>query len=458
MSFLRPQPFLKMATGTGKILEGVFGINKPIGLSSAQVIRDCQNFFDPSARFAPLLDQERQHREKESRFQKNRRKAKKNIQTKIGHGGTLDPLAGGVLILGVGKGTKSLQQFLLCTKTYETVVVFGASTDTYDRLGKIIKKGDYSNLTRDAVDKALEQFRGTYRQMPPLYSSLKMNGKPLYEYAREGKPIPREIETREVTVSDLELVEWYEPGTHKHYWPDEEAGQAEKDVAQSVWRVAKAQEDGGEESAAKVAAEEEESKALEDFNSKKRAAEEAVDGLVSDETRASKRVKNEEGNPEEKLMSGALDGKKEKLVKPPKGRGSDLVPVRPDDMPAPWEGKGPPAAKIRMTVTSGFYVRSLCHDLGEKLGCGAMMAELIRSRQGQFTLGGANCLEYDDLLRGEEVWGPKVESMLDKWNARPGEIQEPTVENGGIKVESAPEVKVESEPAPVKEEPVAASG
>ncbi|KAK4172461.1 pseudouridine synthase [Triangularia setosa] len=463
MPFLRPQPFLKMAAG--KILEGVFAINKPIGLSSAQVIRDCQNFFDPSARFAPLLEQERQQRDKESKFQRNRRKAaKKKIQTKIGHGGTLDPLAGGVLILGVGKGTKSLQQFLLCTKTYETVVVFGASTDTYDRLGKIIKKGDYSNLTRDAVDKALEQFRGKYRQMPPLYSSLKMAGKPLYEYAREGKPIPREIETREVEVTNLEMVEWYEPGTHKHYWPDEEAGQAEKDVAQSVWRVAKAQEDGGEESAAKAAAEE-------DFSSKKRAAEEAVDGLVSDETRASKRVKNEEGNPEEPLMSGALNSKKEKLNRPPKGRGSDLVPARPDDMPAPWEGKGPPAAKIRMTVTSGFYVRSLCHDLGEKLGCGAMMAELVRTRQGQFTVGGANCLEYDDLLRGEGVWGPKVESMLEKWNTRPGEIQEPTVENGGVKAESTPEVKVEEEPVPVmegadesmldevpvKEEPVAAS-
>ncbi|KAK0739831.1 pseudouridine synthase [Apiosordaria backusii] len=413
---------------TGKILEGVFAINKPIGLSSAQVIRDCQNFFDPSVKFAPLLAQERAMREQESKFQRNRRReSKKKIQTKIGHGGTLDPLAGGVLILGVGKGTKSLQQFLLCTKTYETVVVFGASTDTYDRLGKIIKKGDYSNLTRDAVEKALEPFRGKYRQMPPLYSSLKMNGKPLYEYAREGKPIPREIETREVEVSELEMVEWYEPGTHKHYWPDEEAGQAEKNVAQSVWRVAKAQEDGGGESAAKAA--EEESKALEDFTSKKRAAEEAIDGLVSDEMRASKR-----------------------------GRGSDLVPVRPDDMPAPWEGKGPPAAKIRMTVTSGFYVRSLCHDLGEKLGCGAMMAELVRSRQGQFTLGGANCLEYNDLLKGEEVWGPKVESMLDKWNAGSSVVAAPTVENGGVKAEPSSEVKVEDElPLPVKEEPIAAS-
>jgi tRNA pseudouridine55 synthase len=69
-----------------------------------------------------------------------------------------------------------------------------------------------------------------------------------------------------------------------------------------------------------------------------------------------------------------------------------------------------------MTVTSGFYVRSLCHDLGEKLGCGGMMAELSRTRQGQFVLGGANCMEYEELLKGEDVWGPKIRSMLELWN------------------------------------------
>jgi tRNA pseudouridine55 synthase len=69
-----------------------------------------------------------------------------------------------------------------------------------------------------------------------------------------------------------------------------------------------------------------------------------------------------------------------------------------------------------MTVTSGFYVRSLCHDLGEMLGCGAMMAELSRTRQGQFVLGGDNCIEYDELHQGESVWGPKLHRMLDLWN------------------------------------------
>ncbi|KAK4104681.1 pseudouridine synthase [Parathielavia hyrcaniae] len=432
---MRHPQIAKMAAE--KVLEGIFAINKPFGMSSAQVIRDCQTYFNPSAVFAPLITQESAMRERESQFQKRRRgKAKKEVRVKMGHGGTLDPLATGVLILGVGKGTKSLQNFLTCTKTYEAVVLFGASTDTYDRTGRIIKRGQYDEVTRQAAEKALDGFRGKIRQMPPLYSALKMEGKPLYEYAREGKPIPREIETREVEVAELELVEWYEPGTHSHRWPTEEAEQAEKNLVDSVWRVAKRQAEF-DEGLIKLTPEqqEEEIKALAEYDSKKREAEERVDNLVSDEQPAAKRKKTNQGRAEP-MMSGALG------TLPPKGRGSDLVPPPPaPNTPPPWEGKGPPAAKIRMTVTSGFYVRSLCHDMGEKLGCGAMMAELSRTRQGQFVLGSANCLEYDELLKGEDVWGPRVRQMLELWN-NPHAKPEPKESES-----SAPPVGEESKPA-----------
>ncbi|KAK4043026.1 pseudouridine synthase [Parachaetomium inaequale] len=433
-----------------KVLEGVFAINKPFGMSSAQVIRDCQEYFNPSSLFAPLIEQDKALREKESRYQKHRRgKSKQAVRVKMGHGGTLDPLATGVLILGVGKGTKALQNFLTCTKTYETVVLFGASTDTYDRTGRIIKKGHYDDVTRQAAEAALDGFRGKIRQMPPLYSALKMEGKPLYEYAREGKPIPREIETREVEVAELDLVEWYEPGTHNHRWPTEEAEQAEKNLVDSVWRVAKRQQ-AATDGELKLTPEqqEEEAKALAEYNSKKREAEERVDSLVSDEQQQAqpqqppaKRKKTNAGRAEP-MMSGALG----KL--PPKGKGSDLVPPSPaPDTPPPWEGKGPAAAKIRMTVTSGFYVRSLCHDLGEKLGCGAMMAELSRTRQGQFVLEGENCMEYDELLKGEEVWGPKVHRMLDLWN-NPNAKAEP---KSGEASAAAEEAKGPEESKPAEE-------
>ncbi|KAI0525477.1 pseudouridine synthase [Xylaria bambusicola] len=398
-------------TASTSILDGVFGINKPIGMSSAQVIRDCQHHFNPSATFKPMVDREMANRSSESNNKRKRRGFGKNdIRVKMGHGGTLDPLATGVLILGVGKGTKSLQSFLDCTKTYETVVLFGASTDTYDRVGKILKKTTYDHITRPLVEEALKSFRGKYQQMPPLYSALKMEGKPLYEYAREGKPIPREIATREVNVSDLELVEWYEPGTHSHRWPSEEATSFERGFAEQVWKVEKDQMESK-----KLTPEEEEAdaKARNEHENFKRKADESVDALVFDRLNKRKKGDRQKDNP---MMSGALGELPPAAPKP--GKGSNLIPETPESSTPPWDGKGPPAARIRMTVTSGFYVRSFCHDLGVKVSSSAMMAELCRSRQGDFILGSSNCLEFADLAKGEEVWGSQVKEMLEQWNRK----------------------------------------
>lgn len=319
------------------------------------------------------------------------------IQVKIGHGGTLDPLATGVLIAGVGKGTKALQRFLLCTKTYEAVVLFGTSTDSYDRVGKVLKNAPYEHVTRQTVEKALEQFRGKFMQLPPLFSALKMNGKPLYEYAREGKEIPREIERREVEVLNLELVEWMEGGTHPHKAPEEHAGHAEINVAQKLWK----------QEGTLPATRPEEKESNEDVGSKKRKSSYGPDDLVTDLPSQKHRKLS---SPEEPVMSGGLDG----ATPSPQA-------VAAEERPSPAV-KGPPAVKLRMTVTSGFYVRSLCHDLGTALGSAALMAELERSQQGQFELG-KNVLEYSDLEKGEGVWGPKVEGMLDEWYRKEEEAQ-----------------------------------
>lgn len=360
-------------------------INKPPMLSSAQVLRDLQHHFNPSELFAPWLSVEKSSRLRESHNQRKRRR-EKNIQVKIGHGGTLDPLATGVLIAGVGKGTKALQRFLLCTKTYEAVILFGTSTDSYDRVGKVIKNAPYEHVTKESVEKALEQFRGKFMQLPPLFSALKMNGKPLYEYAREGKPIPREIERREVEVLNLELIEWMEGGTHPHKAPEEHAAPAEINVAQKLW----AQE------GALPATRPEETEGLE---SKKRKSSISQDDLVSDLPNPKHRKLSSTG---EAVMSGGLDA-------------GTSASVAAGDEVLPSATKGPPAAKLRMTVTSGFYVRSLCHDLGTAVGSAALMAELERTQQAQFELG-KNVLEYSDLQKGESVWGPKVEAMLDEWH------------------------------------------
>lgn len=392
-------------------------------MSSAQVIRDCKTYFNPSNLFAPMLEQTRAERARENQFQqKRRRKIKQLIEVKMGHGGTLDPMATGVLILGVGRGTKALQNFLGCTKTYETVVVFGACTDSYDRCGHLLTKRPYDHITKEKVEEALDSFRGTYQQMPPLFSALKMEGKPLYEYAREGKPIPREIQTREVTVTQLEMVEWYDPGTHSHHWPTAEATAAEKQYAEQLWRVEKQQVSGKKMTDEEEAAD---SQALAEHNDLKRKFEERQDELVVE--KQSKKQKKQQQKQQQKSNGESADGQTSPVMSgalgelPPVGKGHHLVPPVVPGTPPPWKDKGPPAVRIRMTVTSGFYVRSFAHDLGQKLESGGMMTELERSRQGDFVLGSENCLEYDDLSKGEDVWAPQVKDILRRWN-QPGGI------------------------------------
>ncbi|KAK3062176.1 pseudouridine synthase pus4, partial [Teratosphaeriaceae sp. CCFEE 6253] len=142
----------------------------------------------------------------------------------MGHGGTLDPLATGVLILGVGAGTKALGSFLACTKSYEAVVLFGVGTDSYDTEGKVVARGAYAHVTREKVEGALGAFRGEIMQRPPIFSALRVQGKRLYEYAREGKEVPVEIQERPVTVGGVEVVEWMDGGGHGYKWPEREAG------------------------------------------------------------------------------------------------------------------------------------------------------------------------------------------------------------------------------------------
>ncbi|KNE68188.1 tRNA pseudouridine synthase B [Allomyces macrogynus ATCC 38327] len=126
---------------------------------------------------------------------------------KVGHGGTQDPLATGVLIIGVGHGTKALASYLDCTKTYTVTGQLGAETDTYDMEGQVTKTAPYDHITRDLIDQTLPRFRGDIMQVPPIFSAIKRDGMAMYDYARSGKPIP-ELEPRPVTISSLELMDW----------------------------------------------------------------------------------------------------------------------------------------------------------------------------------------------------------------------------------------------------------
>lgn len=171
---------------------------------------------------------------------------------KIGHTGTLDPEAEGVLPVVLGKATRLVDMLTEKEKTYETVLRLGIETDTQDMTGQVLKELPVQ-ISEEKLKETVESFLGEQQQIPPMYSALKVNGKKLYELAREGKTVERKA--RPVTFYKIQIME-------------------------------------------------------KDF----------------------------------------------------------------------------PLIKLEVTCSKGTYIRTLCHDIGQKLGCGGCMEELLRTRSGQFTL------------------------------------------------------------------------
>lgn len=127
---------------------------------------------------------------------------------KIGHGGTLDPMACGVLPIYIGKATRLMEYTDLDDKTYRCTARFGLITDTLDIWGETLEERSTEGLTEEAVREALCAFHGEIEQYPPMYSSVRVNGKRLYEYAREGLDVevkPRKVTIRELTIEKIDL-------------------------------------------------------------------------------------------------------------------------------------------------------------------------------------------------------------------------------------------------------------
>ena len=192
-------------------------------------------------------------------------------QRKIGHTGTLDPDATGVLPVCLGRATKLCDLLTDKDKTYETVLLLGVTTDTQDVSGEVLDRRSTKELTETQVREAVQSFVGEYDQIPPMYSALKVNGRKLYELAREGKTIERKA--RRVKIYEIEILEMQLP------------------------RV-----------------------------------------------------------------------------------------------------------RMRVTCSKGTYIRTLCHDIGEKLSCGGCMEELVRTKVSRFEIGEAYTLdEISELCREEKL-------------------------------------------------------
>ena len=126
-------------------------------------------------------------------------------QKKIGHTGTLDPDATGVLPVCLGRATKVCELLTDHDKTYEALLLLGKTTDTQDISGEVLEEKDPAHLTEEEVRSCIESFIGEYDQIPPMYSALKVNGKKLYELAREGKTVERK--SRRVQIHGIRILE-----------------------------------------------------------------------------------------------------------------------------------------------------------------------------------------------------------------------------------------------------------
>lgn len=156
-------------------VDGVFLLDKPLGLSSNQALSRVKRLF--------------------------------NIQ-KAGHTGTLDPLATGLLPICLGEATKFAQDLLHADKTYEADIYLGKTTTTGDAEGQILTEKDV-DCDLLAIQNTLEKFTGKIKQIPPMYSALKKEGKPLYQYARAGQEIARQ--ERDVEIQELVLLQFNLP-------------------------------------------------------------------------------------------------------------------------------------------------------------------------------------------------------------------------------------------------------
>ncbi|CUM46318.1 uncharacterized protein AC631_02461 [Debaryomyces fabryi] len=339
-------------------MNGVFAIEKPSGITSSKFIGDIQAIFTKSEIFQNDLIEARNKAAQalgtDKKWSKERiNKRVKSLKVKIGHGGTLDPMASGVLVVGVGLGTKKLQYYLSeCNKTYETKALLGISTTTGDAEGEIITKNQVSHITKEMIKETAPKFIGDLKQTPPIFSALKMNGKPLYDYAREGIPLPMPIKVRQVKVFDIKVH-------------DEDSLRIDHGFSTLQSEL--------------------------DEQGNPKEHELSNNPTLNDSPLYFS---------DQYLSKAEAEGLPKEVGKP--------KPVSDGFLPEKL-----PLIHLTADVSSGTYIRSLVSDYGRALESSAYMVELIRVRQSEWQLG-KNVFKISDFEnRDERIWGPVLKRVLD---------------------------------------------
>lgn len=343
-----------------KVMDGIFAIHKPSGVTSSQFLGKIQKIFTQSDVFHEDMNKakEKVRYDLKSNARWSQQKVEKKVRdlkVKIGHGGTLDPLASGVLVVGIGLGTKKLQYYLTeCEKQYETKALLGISTTTGDSEGEIITKNPVDHITKEMILETAPKFVGSLKQTPPIFSALKLNGMPFYEYARKGIALPAPIKTREIKVMAVKVFE--------------------EDSLQT--------DHGFEKLESKL-----------DENGKP-----VEHGLANNPTLNDSPLyfSNE-------YMEKAEAETLPKEVGKPRTLGED------ESLPEIL-----PLFHLTADVSSGTYIRSLISDFGRALESSAYMVELIRTKQSEWELN-KNVFRLEDFTeKDERVWGPVLKKVFDE--------------------------------------------
>ena len=157
-------------------LEGIVVVNKPKGITSHDVVSRVRKIFN---------------------------------MRRVGHAGTLDPLATGVLVVLLGRSTKLFDKFQKFEKAYKATLILGKKTTTADIQGDVVKEMPYENFTKEHCEGVFKGFLGDTEQVPPMYSAIKFNGKKLYELARKGIEVKRD--PRKIRISELKIIDFQIP-------------------------------------------------------------------------------------------------------------------------------------------------------------------------------------------------------------------------------------------------------
>ncbi|KAJ2878913.1 pseudouridine synthase pus4 [Coemansia asiatica] len=192
-------------------INGIFALNKPPGISCTGLLDYLKRNVGLDTRAHPFSE----HFEKEKHLRKTGKKIRRTKTApglRVGHGGTLDVEACGLLVIGLGKGCKLLDGFLKGGKSYMADARLGVATDTFDAEGRVTQVAKTEGIGSEDIARCLREFTGSIEQLPPMYSAIRVDGRRLYEYARMGQHVPVPLKPRSVLVDSVKMAYFSSPG------------------------------------------------------------------------------------------------------------------------------------------------------------------------------------------------------------------------------------------------------